>query len=174
MSEETDRNNEKQAKDIRRARRMLRELYSLAEHASLSGAFRKDGAVEGVQAYNQILRFLGEQAIETNGMFLPLAEDASFDRLGVAARLLRGYLEEEEEGDTDKRGVKIVVGKHGEQGGHIAIEELGRLKDIGAIIREHLPDFLRTPPPAPPMPPTPPAPPAAPTPPVPPHDPDDE
>lgn len=163
---------EVKAKEIRKARRMLRELYSLSEHASLTGAFKKDGAQDAVQAYNQILTYVSAQGIDLQGMFSPLPEDASFSRLGVASRLLRSLLEEEEE-EADKKGVKIIVGKHGEASGHISIEELGKLKDIGTVIREHLPDFLKTPT-APPTPPTPPAPPAPPTPPFPPRDRDDE
>lgn len=165
MSDET----EKKTKAIRKVRRMLREIHSLAEHASLSGAFEKEGALEAVRAYNLLLTHLGEQEVDLGGMFQPLPEAASFDRIGVASRLLRGYLEDEEDEGSSGKSVKIVVGKHGEHAGHINLEELGKLKDIGAVIREHLPDFLRTPP-TPPVPPTPPTPPTAPTPPAPPDD----
>jgi hypothetical protein len=172
MSEETttttfDPAAEKREKDIRRVRRMVGELYSLAEHASLTGAFRKEGAVEAVRIYNDVLTVLQSQGVELHGMFSPLPADASFDRIGVASRLLRGYLEDESDesnsGKNKSKGVKIVVGKHGEHTGHINLEELGQLKDIGSVIREHLPEWLRS---APPTPPTPPAPPAAPAPPT--------
>lgn len=159
MSDETN----KKAKEIRKARRMLRELSQLSEHASLTGAYKSEGAVDAIQAYNQILAFVEAQEISTHGMFSTLPSDASWSRLGVSSRLLRSFLEEEEE-ECAPKGVKIVVGKHGEHAGHIDLEELGKLKDIGAVIREHLPDFLRTPPtpPAPPTPPTPPTPPSPP------------
>nr|WP_309688912.1 hypothetical protein [Armatimonas sp.] len=178
MPIETDPTIEKRAKEIRRVRRMIGELYSLAEHASLSGAFRKDGAMEAVRIYNDTLTVLQTHGVELQGMFAPLPSDASFDRIGVASRLLRGYLEEEDEeafpGKVKNKGVKIMVGRHGEHSGHIAMEELGKLKDIGSVIREHLPDWLREAPPAPPTPPVPPAPPSPPISPTPPHRTDDE
>ena len=45
-----------------------------------------------MRAYNLLLTHLGELEVDLGGMFQPLPEAASFDRIGVASRLLRGYL----------------------------------------------------------------------------------
>ena len=160
--------------ELKKARKMLREISSLSEHISLTRDSErgKAGAEDAIRAYNDLLMYIQAQGIETMGMFSPLPSDASFDRVGVASRLLRALLDAElEEEESVEKSVKVVVGKHG--GHNIDIEGLGKIKDIGAVIREHLPEWLREAPPAPPAPPTPPVPPAAPTPPAPPSDRDD-
>lgn len=137
--------------ELRRIRRMLKQLYSLAEHSSLTGALAA-GAVDAVEQYNRILERLEALGVTSGGLFKPLPEDASFDRLGVASKLLEGYLAEEtvqpertNSGDSNN----VFIGNIG---------NLDELKDLGRVIRENLPDFLKkrgeTPaPPASPVPP---------------------
>jgi hypothetical protein len=159
--------------ELKKARKMLREISSLSEHVSLTRDPGRGsaGAEDAIRAYNDLLTYIQTQGVETMGMFSPLPNDASFDRVGVASRLLRALLDAElEEEESIEKSVKVVVGRHGTHTSHINTEELGKLKDIGAVIREHLPEWMREAPPAPPAPPTPPA---APTPPAPPSDRDD-
>ena len=152
--------DEQTALELRRLRRMLKQMHSLSEHASLTGAL-SEGAMDAVQQYNRILRRLEELDVVTPGIFSMLPDDASFDRLGVLSKLLEGYLAEEfNDAPTNREGGghKIIIGSNlGE------INGLEELKDLGRIIRENLPDFLRKrtepPPPTPPIPPTPPTPP---------------
>jgi hypothetical protein len=67
-------------------------------------------------------------------MFAPLPAEASFDSLGVSSRLLRGYIDGELEADEEcETDVHVLVG-----------DRLNKVKDIGNLIREHLPDFIKT------------------------------
>ena len=123
--------------EIRRLRRLLKRMYSLAEHSSLTGAL-SDGGVDAVAQYNLILTRLGELGILSQTLFPPLPPDASFDRLGVASKLLEGYLEEEVADSAPMgAGNHIHIGNIGDIG---AMEEL---KDLGRLVRENLPEFLR-------------------------------
>jgi len=157
--------DEQTALELRRLRRMLKQMHSLSEHASLTGAL-SEGATDAVQQYNRILRRLEDLNVVTAGIFSILPADASFDRLGVLSKLLEGYLADEipDSGKEGREGGghKIIIGSNlGE------INGLEELKDLGRIIRENLPEFLRkrSEAPAPPTPPTPPTPPAPPAPP---------
>ncbi|MBC8101376.1 MAG: hypothetical protein H7Z41_02150 [Cytophagales bacterium] len=149
--------NDESMTEVRRIRRMLKQMYRLAEHSSLTGAL-SGGAVDAVSQYNAILKRLGELAVVSGTLFPVLPEDASFDRLGVASRLLEGYLEEETP-ETEGRGAaghNIVIGNIG------GLEDL---KDLGRMVRENLPEFLRKrtssdAPEVPGEPPTPPTPPS--------------
>jgi hypothetical protein len=118
--------------------------------------------VDAVEQYNRILRRLEELKVISPAMFSPLPLDASFDRLGVVSKLMEGYLAEEvaePSRENSGGGHKIIIGNS--MGDLSGLEEL---KDLGRVIRENLPDFLRrrTEPPVPPTPPTPPTPPAPP------------
>jgi len=114
---------------------MLKQMHSLATHSSLTGALAA-GAVDAVAQYNQILERLTELGIISGNLFRPLPDDATFDRLGVASTLLEGYLLEEGDGDRssgNKHG-NVIIGNIG---------GLDELKDLGRIIRDNLPDFIR-------------------------------
>ena len=137
-SDETPDRAEKAASEIRRIRRMLKQMYRLAEHASLTGAFSA-GATDAVTQYNLILARLAELGAELGILFPPLPQDASFDRLGVASKLLEGYLEEE--APTPPVSAQAGLGHNIVIGGNIT--GLEDLQDIGRMVRENLPDFLR-------------------------------
>jgi hypothetical protein len=122
------------AAEIRRIRRLLKQMYQMAEHSSLTGALA-GGATDVIQTYNLILTRLGELGVVSGPLFLALPQDASFDRLGVASKLLAGYLEEEAPASDVLRGVNNI---------HIgSIAGLEDIKDLGRLVRENLPEFLR-------------------------------
>lgn len=78
---------------------LLREVKSVAQYASLTGALKR-GARVLVETYNQCLEALAEQGDPVaKTLFRPLSpETASIDDVGVAAALLCGYLRPEKTG----------------------------------------------------------------------------
>ena len=140
---------DEQKNEARRLKRLLREMYKLAEHASLSGALA-DGAVELTGRYNAILQRLPTLGIPTDDLFPPLPADASVDRIGIVCKLLSGYLADEDEDDQGRRyGPNVVIGNMS------GMEDLEKLKDIGRVIRENIADAFsgRKPAETPPAPP---------------------
>jgi hypothetical protein len=94
------------------------------------------GAPDAVEKYNLILKHLESKGYDVSILFPPLPEDSSFDRVGVAARLLEGYLAE----DAEDR-----PGKHGPHGPNVIIGNvagLEELKDLGKTIRENIAEAL--------------------------------
>jgi hypothetical protein len=111
-------------------------MYQLAEHSSLTGSLT-DGGRDVVEKYNLILDHLTAQGIELGPLFPRLPEDASFDRVGVAAKLLDGYLTEDEDVSRAKHvshgGPHVVIGN---------VSGLEELKDLGKTIRENIAEAL--------------------------------
>lgn len=108
--------------------RLLGTLYQTAEHASLTGAFRKGGA-EAVAYYNRVLARLTERGDVGPALFPPLEPTASFDEVGIAAKLLAGYLYE----DAPKKHKEI----------RMDFEGLSHLGDVGRRIRDELREEFR-------------------------------
>jgi len=111
MSESRDRGS--RSAEVRRLRRMLKELAELSQHASLTGSLR-DGAAAAVRRYNAAIERLNEIDVPTTG-FTPLPAGAGYDELAVESASLAGYLQEEENGaggscGGKSRGMKLVVG----------------------------------------------------------------
>ncbi len=124
--------------EIRRIRRLLRETVKLAEHASLTGSLDKGGRI-AIRQYNHIREHLQEIGAIPEDLFQNLDEDDStFDELGIVCGMLEGYLVEDEEilNEGGKGSTKVQVGM-------VGLKELEDLKEIGKVIRESLPDFLR-------------------------------
>ena len=123
--------------EVRRLRRLLKQMYILAEHSSLTGALT-GGAVDAVEQYNRILSQLEELNLTTTLLFLPLPTDAAFDRLGVASKLLESYLTEEtpEGNESGSTGTshKVIIG---------GVSGMDDLKEMGRLLRENLPGFLQ-------------------------------
>lgn len=67
---------------------ILREIADLCEHVTLTGAL-KGGREALVARYNQVLAKLVREGRVEDGLFLPLGPEASFDVIGVEARMLR-------------------------------------------------------------------------------------
>jgi hypothetical protein len=150
--EELKMTEEEKTSSLRRIRRMLRELSELSEHASMTGMLEK-GTRAAVVSYNQILAMIQASGTVLEPLFVPLAETVCFDELGVASRLLRAYLAEDESSSSQ---IKLVTHHDGN------LVELGKLRDVGQLVRDTV---LSVMPPAPPAPPTssmPPAPPQKP------------
>jgi hypothetical protein len=128
--------------DIRRIRRMLQETVRIAKDASLTESLQ-EGARSAARQYNAVLRHLEQSGTLPAGFFPPLGEQASFDEVGVAAGQLAGYLEEEEEPEPRRKNERMISGSHNVHINVGSLKELDDLKNIGQIIREHMPDWLR-------------------------------
>ncbi len=126
------------ALEIRRIRRLLRETVKLAQNASLTGSLDKGSRI-AIRQYNHIREHLQETSAIPEELFQELDEDdTTFDELGIACGMLDGYLEDEEASvDADSKGNKKV------QVNMVGLKDLEELKEIGKIIRDSLPDFLR-------------------------------
>lgn len=138
MSDATDTRNNDATVEVRRIRRLLREMSKLADHSSLTGSL-SGGAPEAVNTYNGILRRLNELGFAPGPLFPELPADASFDRLGVASRLLSGYLTEDPEDGAPRHGhpPNIVIGSLGNLG------DMDKLRDIGQTLRDNLAELIR-------------------------------
>jgi hypothetical protein len=145
--EELKMTEEEKTSSLRRIRRMLRELSELSEHASMTGMLEK-GTRAAVASYNQLLAMIQASGTVVEPLFVPLAKTVCFDELGVASRLLRAYLAEDESSQ-----IKLVTHHDGN------LVELGKLRDVGQLVRDTV---LSVTPPTPPTPPAPPAPPQKP------------
>ena len=124
--------------EIRRIRRLLRETVRLAEHASLTGSLDKGGKI-AIRQYNHIREHLQDIGAIPDSLFQELDEDeATFDELGIVCGMLEGYLVEDEETPEagGKSSPKVQVGM-------VGMKELEDLKEIGKVIRDSLPEFLR-------------------------------
>ena len=139
MSEETGRSEQ-----VRRIRRLLRATARMAHDATLTGGFEK-GARSAAQQYNQSLQFLENSGEVPPGFFRRLADEASFDEVGVAAAQLAAYITEDEEGDPGGGRKGRGLGDHNSITitGFGGLKELQELRDLGQVIREHLPDWMR-------------------------------
>jgi hypothetical protein len=130
-----DENNPTQT-EIRRLHRLLRQIARLAEHASMTGSL-SDGARSAVKQYNAVCQRLERLGISPGELFPPLnEEETSFDELGVASALLASYLEEEIENPTPPPppGGPVIV--------HSPKQGKDDLRELGELIREHLPELL--------------------------------
>ena len=124
--------------EIRRIRRLLRETVRLAEHASLTGSLDKGSRI-AIRQYNHIREHLQDIGAIPEDLFQDLDEDeATFDELGIVCGMLEGYLVEDEEvpNDGGKGSARVQVGM-------VGLKELEDLREIGKVIRDSLPEFLR-------------------------------
>lgn len=150
QSPQTDRpgaNNPTRQTEIRRIRRVLRELGRMAHDAGLTGSLEK-GARSAALQYNQVLRRLEELGALSGGLFTPLGEGVTFAEVGVSSASLAGYLEEEETPDSSSEpgepsGEHCGFGSHNVILGLGGLRELKELKELGQVIRENLPEWLK-------------------------------
>lgn len=126
--------------EVRRIRRLLREMYKMAEHSSMTGSMTA-GEADAAAMYNLILRRLNELDISAGPLFPDLPADASFERVGVASKLLYGYLEEDEE-DPEQRAARAIT-PNIVIGGISSLGDLDKLRDIGQQVRDNLADLIR-------------------------------
>lgn len=125
--------------EIRKIRNMLRATVRMAKDASMTGSL-EEGRRSSVTHYNSAVRHLEGLSAIPQGLFLPLAEDAKFDEVGVAAQQLSSYLEDDDGEGTEGTRVtgsnNIFIGL-----GHL--KEMKELKEFGQYIRDHMPDWLK-------------------------------
>jgi hypothetical protein len=125
--------------EVRRLRRLLKEIADLAQGASLTGHL-PDGAPSAIRRYNAVLQHLERLGVVTPGFFEPLAETAGYDELGVESKLLAGYIKEDEaDAAPSEHGPhsNVIIGMGG-------LRELSELKDLGKMIREQLPAWIQS------------------------------
>jgi hypothetical protein len=101
---------------------ILTATADLAKVATHSGAF-EGGEKRCIQHYNFLLNRFEEMEAMPKGFFLPLDDDASFGEIGVAYAQLVAYLKNGGEDESDS--------------------PLKDLKDLGNLIRQAMPDFLK-------------------------------
>ena len=128
-----------QEKEIKRMIRLLESTAKIAQDASMTGML-EEGVKASVRQYNAILERLKETEEIPDALFPPLEGDASFDvsfdEVGVACKQLVAYLQEEEEPAKARRP----------KGGdfHSPIINIGGdLKDLGELIRDALPEWMK-------------------------------
>jgi hypothetical protein len=158
MSENTPNPKDNTA-DIDRACQLLLQLSEMANHSTLVGTLPNGGRAAARQ-YNNMLRFLQREGAVPPDLFPELPEEtASMDDVGVMAQQVALWA---------KRTRTQPGGFNFNLTGGPNIDLGADLKDLGATIRAHLPDWMRgeAPPPWGPTPPTPPTPPVSPVPPV--------
>ncbi len=128
-----------QKEEIRRLGRMLRGLAKTARDASFTGQLAGGKGV-AVHQYNAILSRLHDMGVAPADLFTPLLQEASFDEVGVAASQLVSFLREEE----DEKRWWANGGVVSASPGHLKIVGFpGSINELGELLREHLPDFLR-------------------------------
>src|SRR5438128_8207696 len=122
---------------LRRVIRMLERTVKMAEGASLTGAM-SGGKEFAVRSYNSTVQHLTDTGEVPPALFPRLSEDANLDAVGLASGQLAEYLSAglpEQEEPKGKGGSMI--------GGDGFVINLGGLGDIGELVREHLPEWLR-------------------------------
>ena len=125
-----------QEKEIKRMIRLLESTAKIAQEASLTGTLA-EGQKASVRQYNAVLERLKETEEIPDVLFPPLEEDASFDEVGVVCKQLAAYLQEEEEpAKARPRGTPLL-----DQSPIVNIG--GDLKDLGELIRDALPEWMK-------------------------------
>lgn len=125
--------------ELRRIVRMLEKTASMAEHASLTGSMA-GGKEVAVRSYNSVVEHLASNGEVPTGLFPPLPADANLDSAGIASAQLAEYLraglpDTEQQGAPGEANMKLGDGN--------VFFNIGGLGDVGELIREHLPEWLK-------------------------------
>jgi hypothetical protein len=125
--------------ELRRLVRMLEKTASMAEHASLTGSLA-GGKEFAARSYNSVVEHLASIGEIPPGLFSSLTEDTNLDAVGIASAQLAEYLraglpEAETQGSAGQPGRILGDGN--------VFFNIGGLGDIGELVREHLPEWLR-------------------------------
>ena len=115
---------------------MLKATARTAEHLRLTGG-PAQGSPAAVRQYNAVMKRLS--SIIPGDLFTPLEEDASFVDLGMCCEQLAAYLESLQDTTEEKKAVTPKIQ------GPVAIKigDLGELKNLGELIRQAMPSWLR-------------------------------
>jgi hypothetical protein len=128
--------------EVRRLGRMLQGIAKTAREASLTGQLAGGKSV-AIRQYNAILARLTGLGLIPTDLFAPAPEEASFDEVGVAATNLVHFLREDEDEERHRRW-RTEGGVFEASPGHVKIVGFpGHIGEIGDIVREYLPDFLK-------------------------------
>jgi hypothetical protein len=127
--------------ELRKIRRLLQETIRLAEKASMTGSLEGGGRM-AIRQYNRIRDYLEEHDFIPDDLFQGLDEDnTTFDELGVVTSMLEGYLADEGEPlppepppPPGRPNFSLNIGYQ---------KELEELRDLGQLIRENMPEWLR-------------------------------
>jgi hypothetical protein len=140
--------------EIRQIRKVLEKIKDIAVHVSITGSLRGGGSHITGQ-YNAVVQHLQQTVDFPPYLLIALNEDASVDEVGVAADILSAFMrarEEEAREETAAEGESIEMSRrrherhsrHAERGRGIGdIKEVRELKEVGKLIREHLPAFIK-------------------------------
>jgi hypothetical protein len=133
---------EKELKGIQMAElkgiiQMLKTTAETATHLRMTGG-ADQGSAAGIRQYNAIVKHLKDTVPED--LFAPLEEDASFVDLGMCCEQLAAYLGGmiEEPVEKKKATTPQIMGPVS-----IKVGDLGDLKDLGELIRQSMPSWLR-------------------------------
>jgi hypothetical protein len=149
--------------ELRRLVALLDKTAKVAEHGSLTGSLTS-GKAYAIRSYNSIRQHVVSTGEAPESLFPPLADNAGLADVGIACAQLAEYLRTglPEPPRSNRGSHKGAFLKAGE--GDVIIS-LGDLGDIGEMVRERLPEWLRGKRPTPPQPPQPPGAPEPPQPP---------
>lgn len=143
MENETTDQEQREYQEHRELRQiigLLEKSFRIARDASLTGSM-EGGKEYVIQQYNAIVDNLSNRRVVTPGFFPPLQPDAAFDAVGVACAQLAEYLKAGIPDHREEREFEFRKG-HGRRNVNI-IGNVGDLKEIGEIIRESLPEWMR-------------------------------
>ncbi len=139
-------------KEVKRICRLLYTAASLAEHASLTGAL-SGGEKRCIRQYNSVLNRLVGAGVVPDGLFDSLEEDAKFGEVAVACSLLAAYLKDEFDDESDEPSMGETLNQARNRLNRVrnrlrnrvgaSVGEGEVLKDLGELIRQAMPDFLK-------------------------------
>ena len=126
-------------KELKTIIRMLEATTRTAEHLRMTGGEDRQSAA-GVRQYNAVVKRLKDTDTIPEDMFAPLEEDASFIDLGMCCGQLGAYLGGmvEEPAREKKAEAPRIQGPVS-----IKIGDLRNLKDLGELMRQAMPSWLR-------------------------------
>ena len=128
---------QEKSKEIRRIFHLVESTAKIAKEATLTGML-KGGEKRCIKQFNNALNRLIEIDIVPEGLFDPLEEEAEFSEVGVACYHLAGFLKSDlddfeiSQKKMDKEKIKKII-----------VGNIGELKDLGEVIRQAMPDFLK-------------------------------
>jgi hypothetical protein len=135
-----------QEKEIRKVIRMLKATGKAAHEAAFTGTFSAGGPTF-IRQYNAMLEHLKEMGVLAEKLFPPLEAEVASGEVGLICAQLAAYLEgeiaEDEERPHPPPPPAGRVGPDINISGNII--DTGHLKDLGSLIRQHLPEWLRGP-----------------------------
>lgn len=135
-------------KEIRKVIRMLRTMAETANHAALTGTFSAGGPTF-LRQYNAVLEHLRDLGVLAEKLFPPLEAEVNSGEAGLLCAQLAAYLEGELPAKEEARREAPTVGDASPviniTGNTLSDLSLGNLRELGELIRQHLPAWLKGP-----------------------------